>query len=259
VEDVRIVDTNLGNVHHFGTCGYKNPQKPGFPQKYGWLQNRFKEGLKMKTLYSEKDGAQGMIEYIPGEYCWRPVEAPGYMFIHCIFLGFKKEYKGRGYGSRLLSICQQDARDSGMAGVVVVTRKGSFMADSHLFLKHRYRVADTSPPDFELLVKKFSDRATGPRFPAGLGEREKKYSRGLTILRADQCPYTVKNVTEILAVAQQEFGITPLVVDLKNYEEAQAAPNPFGTFCIIHDGEIVAHHPVSAGRFRNIMNQRHES
>jgi len=27
-----------------------------------------------------------MIEYIPGKYAHRPVDAEGYMFIHCIFV-----------------------------------------------------------------------------------------------------------------------------------------------------------------------------
>jgi hypothetical protein len=34
-----------------------------------WVKERFKEGLIIKTLYSVEDGAQGMIEFIPGEYC----------------------------------------------------------------------------------------------------------------------------------------------------------------------------------------------
>ena len=57
-----------------------------------------------------------MIEYIPGEHCWRPVDAAGYMFIHCIFLGFKKKYKEKGYGSRLIDECENDAKDKNMKG-----------------------------------------------------------------------------------------------------------------------------------------------
>ncbi len=40
-------------------------------------------------------------------------------------------------------------------GVAVVTRKGSFMVDSRIFLKHGFEVVDTASPDFVLLVKKF--------------------------------------------------------------------------------------------------------
>ncbi len=81
-----------------------------------WLQNRFSEGLKIKTLYSEKDGVQGMIEYIPGMYCWRPVNAKDFMFIHCIFVGFKKIYKNKGYASQLISECEKDAKKQKLKG-----------------------------------------------------------------------------------------------------------------------------------------------
>jgi hypothetical protein len=68
-----------------------------------------------------------MIEYIPGEYCWRPVETSGYIFIHYIFVGFKRAYKGKGYGLLLLDECLKDAKVGNTHGVAVVTRKGAFI------------------------------------------------------------------------------------------------------------------------------------
>ena len=81
------------------------------------------------------------------------------------------------------------------------------------------------------------------------------YEEGLTIIRADQCPYTVKNVSEIAEVAQRDFGLQLNVVTLKNHREAQGSPSPFGTFCIVYKGEVVAHHPISKTRFVNIMDK----
>ena len=127
--DVKIVDTNLDNILEYGVCGYKNIKNEGLKRKIEWLKDRFSEGMKIKTLVSDKDGPQGLIEYLPGEYCWRPVEASGYMFIHCIFSGFKRAYKGKGYGSLLVEECLKDARKEKMHGVAVVTRKGGWMAD----------------------------------------------------------------------------------------------------------------------------------
>jgi len=101
------------------------------------------------------DHKKGMLEYIPGKYCWRPVEASGYLFIHCIFVGFRKEYKGKGYTSLMVDECVEDASRQGIAGVAAVTRKGPFMAGKELFLKKGFKVADRADPDFELLVKKF--------------------------------------------------------------------------------------------------------
>lgn len=255
MEKVKIIDTNSDNILNYGICGYKNINRAGYPEKIKWLKDRFSEGMKIKTLYSEKDGTQGMIEYIPGEYCWRPVDAKGYMFIHCIFVGFKSNYKGKGYGSLILNECLKDAKKQRKIGVAVVTRDGSFMAGKELFIKNGFEVVDSALPDFQLLVKKFNKKAPNPKFKEDLEKKPGKFGKGLTIIRADQCPYTVKNVNEIKETAIKIYGINPKVIDLKNYREAQNSPCAFGSFCIIYNGKIVAHHPISKKRFENIMNK----
>jgi GNAT superfamily N-acetyltransferase len=251
--DIRVIDADMDDIRKYGVCGYKNIKRAGFPEKIGWLKERFSEGMKLKILYSDVGGTQGMIEYIPGEYCWRPVDASGYMFIHCLFVGFKKEYKGKGYGSLMLNECVKDAETENMHGVAVVTRKGAFMASKELFIKNGFEVVDSAPPDFELLVKKFNKKAKNPKFKGGWEKKLKKYAKGLTIIRADQCPYTVKNVKEIEETARKNYDIKPKIVDLKSYREAQNIPCAFGTFCIIYNGKILAHHPISKTRFQNIM------
>jgi hypothetical protein len=65
----------------------------------------------------------------------------------------------------------------------------------------------------------------------------------LTITRADQCPYTVKNVREISETAKEEFGLKPNIVNLLNCQEAQNSPCAFGIFCIIFNGKLIAHYP----------------
>ena len=252
---IKIIDTHADNILEYGVCGYKNIKRPGYPEKIKWLKDRFSEGLKIKTLFSDKDGTQGMIEYIPGKYCWRPVEARGYMFIHCIFLGFKRDYKGKGYGSLLVDECLKETKDENMYGVAVVTRKGSFMAGQELFLKKGFEVVDKAPSDFELLVRKIKKNAPTPRFKGDWEKRQSQYNKGLTIIRADQCPYTVKNVNEIIETAEKEYGLKPDLIELKNYTEAQNSPSAFGTFCILYDGKVIADHPISNKRFTNIMNK----
>ena len=252
---VEIIDTKTDNILEYGVCGYKDIKKAGYPEKIEWLRERFPEGMRIKTLYSDTDGTQGMIEYIPGEYCWRPVEASGYMFIHCIFSGFKNIYKGKGYGSLLLDECLEDARKENMHGVAVVTRKGPFMAGKELFLKNGFEVVENAPPDFELLVKKFNERAPAPKFKGEWEQRLSQYGEDLTIIRADQCPYTVKNVKEISETAEKKYSIKPNIISLKNCEEAQNSPCAFGIFCIISRGKAIAYHPISETRFINIMNK----
>ena len=252
---VEIIDTNADNILKYGICGYKDIRRAGYLEKIEWLKDRFQEGMKIKTLYSDMDGTQGMIEYIPGEYCWRPVEASGYMFIHCIFSGFKNTYKGKGYGSLLLDECLKDAEKGNLYGVAVVTRKGPFMAGKELFVKNGFEVVDKAPPDFELLVKKFNKNAFTPKFTGNWEKRLNQYGTGLTIIRADQCPYTVKNVKEMIETADKTYDIQPNIISLKNYEEAQNSLCAFGTFSMIYCGKVLAYHPISETRFTNIMNK----
>jgi hypothetical protein len=177
------------------------------------------------------------------------------MFIHCLFVGFKRAYKGKGYASLLLDECLKDAEGENMSGTAVVARKGSFMVGKEIFEKKGFTVVDKAPPDFELLAKKIDRNAPDPKFKGNPRERLTKYGTGLTVIRAAQCPYTVKNVNEISETAQKEYGIKPQIIELKNYKEAQDSPCAFGTFCIVFNGKIIAEHPISNKRFMNIMNK----
>jgi GNAT superfamily N-acetyltransferase len=252
---VEIVDTNLDNILEYGVCGYKHIKHEGLRRKIEWLKGRFAEGMKVKTLYSDEDGTQGMIEYLPGEYCWRPVSASGYMFIHCIFVGFKREYKGRGYGSLLVDECRADAGRRNMRGVAVVTREGPFMAGRELFLKKGFEVVAEAPPDFGLLVKRFQENTPTPSFTGVWEKKLGQYGDGLTIFRSDQCPYLAKCVPEITETAEKVYGIKPRVIELGSYRDAQESPVAFGVFGIIYNGRLVAGHPISSKRFGNIMSK----
>jgi len=129
------------------------------------------------------------------------------------------------------------------------------MAGKELFLKNTFEVVDKALPDFELLVKKFNKNAPTPKFKGDWEKRRSQYSKGLTIIRADQCPYSVKNVREISETAEKTYGIKPNIIVLKNCQEAQNSPCPFGTFCILYNGKVIANHPISNKRFINIMNK----
>lgn len=252
MSEVKIIDLNLNNVRGFGLCGYKNVKQEGYKRKTDWLKKRFKEGMKVKILDSPQDGSVGMIEYVPGEYAWRPVEASGYMFIHCLFVVFKK-YKQKGYGSLMLKECLKDAKSQKMLGAAVVTRKGTWMAGKELFLKLAFEVVDQAPPDFELLAKKFKKGDPSPKFKGDWENRLRRYGKGITIINSDQCPYNVKFAREIVETARKTYGIEPKVIELKSSKEAQNSPSPFGISALVLDGRLVADHPISNRRFVNIM------
>jgi hypothetical protein len=257
MNDIEIVDITPGNIADYGVCGYKDLHKHlELRKKIDWFNKYYPLGLRIKAVVSKSGGYQGMLEYIPGKYAHRPVDADGYLFIHCIFVGFKKEFKGRGFASALLDECIGEAKRANMLGVAVVTRKGPFMAHNEIFLKKGFKTVDRAAPDFELLAIKFNPSSENPRFKPQMDTILKKYGSGLTILRSPQCPYTEKNVNSILDSAENRFKLKTHLVDLNEYSEVQNSPCSFGTFCILHNGEIISHHPISSTRFENIMTKR---
>ena len=256
MEDAEIIDLTPENIADFGVCGYKDVKKHlELRRKIDWIKKYYPKGLRIKALLSKKGGYQGMLEYLPGKYAHRPVNAEGYMFIHCIFVGFKKEFKGKGYASHLIDECIKDAKESNMYGVAVVTRKGSFMARKDIFVKKGFVLVDKAKPDFQLLALKFSQNTMNPRFK-DLKKNLQNYEEGLFILRSVQCPYTEKNVNSILKSAKDKFGLKANLVDLTDVTKVQNSPCAFGSFCMIYDGEIISHHPISNTRFENIMKKK---
>jgi N-acetylglutamate synthase-like GNAT family acetyltransferase len=254
--DIQILDLTPENIADYGVCGYKDVKKHlELRRKIDWFKKYYSKGLRIKVLISKKGGYQGMLEYIPGKYAHRPVDAEGYMFIHCIFVGFKKEYKGKGYASSLIDECISEARKTNMYGVAVVTRKGPFMAKKDIFVKKGFVLVDTVEPDFELLVLKFDHEASNPKF-RNVKKHLKKYEKGLFIIRSVQCPYTEKNVNAILASATDKYNLNVNLIDLKNASDVQNSPCAFGAFCIIYNGEILSYHPISNTRFENIMKKK---
>jgi len=252
--DIEIIDLTPENIADYGVCGYKDAKKHlELRRKIDWFTEYYPKGLRIKIIFSKKGGYQGMLEYIPGKYAHRPVEAEDYMFIHCIFVGFKNEFKGKGYASSLIDECIKDAEKANMQGVAVVTRKGPFMAKKDIFLKKSFTLVDEVKPDFELLVLKFSQKAVNPKFKNMSLE---KYTKGLTIIRSAQCPYSVKNVDAILENAKNKLNMKVNLIELKDSNTAQLTPCAFGTFCIIFNGEVISHHPISNTRFTNIMKNK---
>ena len=249
MREYEVIDTNAENIDGCGFCWYKPGRTEGHLRKAKWLKERYAEGLRFKVLRSREFGDIGMIEYALGKYAWRPVEAEGYLVIHCLMVNGK--HKGKGLGSLLLNRCLRDAKKSQCRGVAVVTSSDSFMAGSDVFIKAGFVSVDRIPP-YELLVKKIKKTAPDPRFIVQKERPLKKYSKGLTILAADQCPMVPKCVAEI-AEMSRTLGLEPHVVRVSSAKASRELPTPYGMFSIIYDGKLIADRPIGARRFLNIM------
>lgn len=167
-------------------------------------------------------------------------------------------FKGKGFASTMIEQVIEESRSQKMNGVAVVTRKGSFMVDHDIFLKHGFQIVDKAKPDFELLVFKFDPTSPSPAFKHDVLNHTENYQKGLTIIRSVQCPYTEKNVNAMLETAEKKFNIPTQLIDIKDCKMAQQTPSPFGTFCIILEGKVISHHPISNTRLENILRAKGE-
>jgi L-amino acid N-acyltransferase YncA len=249
--EVKIVTVDATNVAQQRFFCYKSkPKTEGYRRKLEWLKQRFAEGMRIQILY-EGERSVGFIEYIPGEFAWRAVQARGYMVVHCLWVVGKG--KRKGYGSRLLSECVEDARKLQMHGVAMVTSSGNWLAGKKVLLANGFESVDQAPPSFDLLVAKLDD-APSPAFPQDWEARLGRYGPGLTIVRSDQCPYIENGVKRILEGAS-EMGIQARVVELENCQEVQdSAPSAYGVFNVVYDGRLLAYHYVSKTGLFKLLN-----
>lgn len=251
---VRLVDVNAANFSTLSCCGIRNPKHLGRQLKGCWLRENAAIGLRAKALLSPDGRTVGFIEYVPGEFAWRGVDASGYMFIHCIWVHTRQDQR-KGWGSILVRACLDDAKKANRSGVAVLVRQGPWMADRRIFLANGFEAVDTAPPDYELLAVKFDHGASVPVIRKDCGQNLKPYNRGLTIIRSNQCPHIAKFADDIAETAKTEYNIEPAVIDLQSWTDAQRAPTPYAVFAVIHNGQLLADHQISRTRFRNIMNK----
>ena len=249
MSEYEVVDTDVGNIGGCGFCGLKDSGNLGYRRKVEWLKERYAKGLRLGIVRSREFGDVGTIEYTCSEQAWRPVEVEGYLLIHCLMVS--RRHGGKGVGTLLLDSCLADAKKSGRRGVAVVTSSDSFMARSDLFVKAGFVSVERIGP-YELLAKKFEKGAPDPRFIVDRERVLKRHAKGLAILAADQCPMIAKWVEEIAAAARA-LGIEPKVVRVDSAEASRELRTPYGVFCIVCDGRLIAERPISATRFKNMM------
>ena len=248
-QSAQIVTVDATNVDERGFFCYKSkPKSEGYQNKMGWLKERAAEGLRIKMIY-EGTSSKGFVEYIPGEYTWRVVNAHGYLVIHCLWVVGRA--KGKGYGSQLLDGVLQEARTLGKHGVVMVSSKGNWLANERAFLKNGYEKIDTAPPSFDMLVNKIDDGPL-PSFPDNWDERCNQFGSGMTVVYADQCPY----IPDAVAHARKTFedrGIETRAVRFKNLNDLrERSPSAYGIFGIVLDGKLFSYHYLGKREFRQL-------
>jgi GNAT superfamily N-acetyltransferase len=244
---VSLVKVGPGNVSECGIGCLTGPRNVGLRPKVEWLQRRFGEGLRFFLFRDKQDRPLAFLEYVPGEYAWRPVDASGWLFVHCLWV-YPRGQKVGGLGTRLIQACVEEARREGAIGVAAMVSDGPWMASKHVFVKNGFtQIGEVDR--FQLVIHRLKD-GREPRFREISGKLVKY--RGLHLLYCAQCPMLPKSVNDLSEMAA-EHGLKLNVTVLKNPHEAQNAPSYYGVFNLIWNGRLLSDHYVSKTRFRNLL------
>jgi len=239
--DFQIVEVDTNVLEGMGSfCLRSKKKSDGYINKNKWLKNRFEEGLKYLQIIENKKQV-GFIEYTDAEYSSRVVHAKDYLVIHCLWVS----ETGKGYGTKLINLCLQDARKRSKQGVVVITNpETSWTPSKDIFLKNDFTLMDTAPYGFELLVHPFETSTTQPIFPTNWEERANQFKE-LTILRSFQCPY-VEVATQNIIEGATRLGLEVKVHDFQSREELmEQSPTPYGIFSVVFEGKLVTFHRMT--------------
>ncbi len=224
--------------------------------KRDWLEKVFEDGLVLR-----KGDVNGRVflEYMPAEYCWFPVDAPGYMFIHCYRIDEK--FENLGYEEDLWRECIAESRIKHKKGLCVIVGRENLpnLNRRDDFLERGFKECDRADPYFELMYLPFNEgEADTPRFMEGIEDAE--VDDGWVLFYSHQCPHTAK-IVERLKKKAGEAGIELKTVLLEKQKETgriPLIPSVYTTFALFKDGRFITHEMLSPAKFAKIIKGKAE-
>lgn len=251
--ETQYVDLDSSNIGHEHICcaiAGKDHQE-GVDRKKAFLSAGFKRGLVFRKLDIR---GKVFIEYAPAEAAWRPVVAPGYLVIHCLWVSGR--YKGRGLGRELLQHCLDDA-SAEHHGVVAVSGRSPYLTDTRFYLSQGFELVESTETGYDLVC--FRERTTpAPRFAENARRGTVSEAEGVHFEYVFQCPFVPGCLQDMSAVAR-EFDLTVTSRELATMEDVRAAASPFGTFGAFLFGRLVTHELMSGNKFRKLLEQELEN
>ena len=247
MHDSKIVIVGPDNLEECGIGCIKNREHPGYMHKTDWLQRRFAEGLRILLYREEKTRPLAFMEYVPGEFAWRRVDAEGWLFVHCLWV-ISADQRHAGLGTRLIKACVQEAEKQGKMGVAAMVSNGKWLAGERVFLNNGFTKIEER--DRFGLVTYPLRKGAEPQFRNV--DQNASIFRGLHIVYSNQCPMLSKSASDVSEMAA-EHGLKVKVTVLKSACEAQNSPSYYGTYGLLWNGRLLSDHYVSRGRFKNIL------
>ena len=248
MEYIKVSKDNLEKEHI--CCAISNNNDVQVASKKAWLAERFDDGL---VFLKSVERGKCIIEYIPAENAWNPIQAEGYMYIDCLWVS--GSFKGHGYSNDLLDACIQDSKTQGKKGLCILSsaKKKPFLSDPH-YLRHKgFSVCDEAGNGVQLWYLPFSKEAEMPRFKE-CARHPHIDELGYVLYYTSQCPFNGKYVPVLEAVAK-DHGVPFKAIHLQSKDEARNAPTPITTYALFHDGEYITNEQMNDKRFLKLIGQ----
>ena len=248
MEYIRVTKENLEREHI--CCAISNNKDAQVASKKAWLAERLDEGL---VFLKSVERGKCFIEYIPAESAWNPIDAPGYMYIDCLWVS--GALKGHGYSSDLLGACIQDSRDKGKVGLCILSaaKKKPFLADPKYLAHKGFSVCDEADNGVQLWYLPLDGDARPPRF-RDCARHPRVEEGGFVLYYTSQCPFNAKYVPIVEQTAKAR-GVPFRAIRLTSREEAQDAPTPITTYALFRDGQYVTNEQMNEARFLKLLGQ----
>jgi len=234
--------------------------------KKDWLAERFDDGL---VFLKSAERGKCFIEYIPAENAWNPIDAPGYLYINCLWVA--GSFKGNGYSTDLLDHCIADAKSKAKKGLCILSaaKKKPFLADPK-FLKYKgFKVCDEAENGIQLWYLPF-EQTNQQSQPSDDSENHESMDinfipafkpcaknprideKGYVLYYTSQCPYNAKYVP-ILEEVAKENAVAFKAIHIQSKAEAQSAPTPITTYALFYNGEYVTNEQMNDKRFLKLL------
>ncbi len=243
---IYVTKENLEKEHI--CCAISNNKDIQVSSKKSWLNERFDDGL---VFLKSVERGKCFIEYLPAENAWNPIDAPGYMYIDCLWVS--GSMKGHGYSSDLLSKCINDSKEKGKVGLCILSsaKKKPFLADPK-FLKYKgFEVVDEADNGIQLWYLPFGKDAVKPQLKK-CAKHPHIDEKGYVLYYTNQCPFNGKYVP-IVEKCAKDNNIPFKAVHLTSKEDAQNAPTPITTYALFKDGEYLTNEQMNDKKFLKLV------
>ncbi len=232
---ITLDESNIDKEHI--CCAISDKKcKDSYELKKKWLKNEFKNGYVFRRLDAR---AKVFMEYGPAEKGWVPIVSPEYLVINCFWVS--GQYKGKGYGKKLLQMAIDDAKKDKKKGLVTVvgTKKFHFMSDTKWLIKQGFKAVETTNSGFSLLVYKLDASAENPQFKEIAKTGQCENMDGITVYYSNRCPFSEFHVNNSLIETAKRRKLPLKIIKLDTPEKAQSAPTPATIFSLFYNGKFI--------------------